>query len=692
MKQSKRLTELHQRAIQNFAQIQMTMQFERMNNTTDRRFVSISGGQWEGQWMDNYANKPRVEINKVGLSIREIMSEYQTNRITVDFISKVGAEKDKLADTCSDLYRSDEQRSNSKESYDNAFYEGVTGGIGAWRLTTEYEDDYDPDNDQQFACFEPIYDADKSVYWDLGAKRADKSDAKFCYVITPISKQDYKDKYNREVGDTPVDSIAGWPEGLTGYTKYFDWVADGCVKIAEYYEVEEVKTTIFKFETLDGQVENYDEEEFTDNPELEQDLQMRGCKFVGDRVVKKRKIHKYLMDGGQVLKDCGYIAGKYIPIIMFYGQRFIVDNIERAVGHVRLTLDAQRVVNVLTSKLIEIASTSFQEKPIFYPEQINNHAEQWQQSNLLNYPFYTIDPMYDQSGNLIASGPIAYTKPPDVPPVLGTLLQISDTFLKELLGSMENGKEIQANISAKAIELVQSKIDTLTAIYMSNFAKAMEYSGRVWQSMVSELYIEKNRKMRGVSQDGKLSSFTLMQPVINKDTGELEYQNDLRNIDYEVVATPGPTSASKRDATVRMVIQMLQFSNQDPETMQILTSFALMNIQGQGVEDINDFYRKKLIKLGVVKPSDEELKEIQQELANTPPDPQSQYLQSAAQAEQTKSQKNQAETQLTYAKIQETQARAANLMAGITDTEQLRQLEAVRLGHEINMSKKENKQ
>jgi hypothetical protein len=63
------------------------------------------------------------------------------------------------------------------EAYDNAFEEAVGGGIGAWRLRTVYEDDEDEDNDRQRIMFEPIFDADSSVFFDLNSKRQDKSDA-----------------------------------------------------------------------------------------------------------------------------------------------------------------------------------------------------------------------------------------------------------------------------------------------------------------------------------------------------------------------------------------------------------------------------------------------------------------------------------------------------------------------------------
>jgi hypothetical protein len=181
-----RLANLHAEALAEFDNIQSALRDERLQCLADRRFYSLAGSQWEGPLGEQFENKPRFEVNKVHLSVIRIINEYRNNRITVDFVSKDGDEYDKLADACDGLYRADEQDSVADEAYDNAFEEAVGGGFGAWRLRTVYEDDEDPDDDRQRIKIEPIYDADSSVFFDLEAKRQDKSDAKRCFVITSM--------------------------------------------------------------------------------------------------------------------------------------------------------------------------------------------------------------------------------------------------------------------------------------------------------------------------------------------------------------------------------------------------------------------------------------------------------------------------------------------------------------------------
>ena len=139
-----RLQRVHTEALTEFDAIQSTMRDERFQCLEDRRFYSIAGAQWEGNLSEQYANRPRFEVNKVALSVMRIISEYRNNRVTVDFVPKDGSTNLKLADTCDELYRADEQDSSADEAYDNAFEEAVGGGFGAWRLSHQYEDEGRP--------------------------------------------------------------------------------------------------------------------------------------------------------------------------------------------------------------------------------------------------------------------------------------------------------------------------------------------------------------------------------------------------------------------------------------------------------------------------------------------------------------------------------------------------------------------
>jgi hypothetical protein len=654
-----RLAEVHDRAMRRFRSCYPSQREIRLQCLQDRRFVYVPGAQWEGDLGEQFANRPRFEVNKVHMAVTRIFSEYRNNRISVDFRAKDNAASEDTAEMLDGLYRADEQESNAQEAYDNAFDEGVAGGMGAWRLVNKYEDDESEDDERQRICMEPIFDADSSVFFDIDAKRQDKADAKYCFVISSLGKDDYEEEH----GEVPTSF-----QDVDRLTE-FDWFSPDVVYLAEYYEIEERKKSYFVYVLpATGEEVKVWEDEFE---EKSAGLVAQGFMLARKKTIKQKKVHKYLIDGSRVLEDMGYCAGKYIPVIPFYGKRGYVDNIERIQGHVRLTTDLMRLYNMLVSLLAEISVHSPIEKPIFTPEQIQGHEMNWARDNIDRPAYQLINPMTGPDGAPIPAGPVGYTKPPNIPPGLAALLQLCNIDLKELLGNAEAGEEVVSNISAKAIELVQNRLDMQTFIYMDNMSKAMAHCGRVWLSMARELYDEEGREMKIINPDGSESEIELMRPTVTP-SGAVTYENDLSSGRYDVVVDVGPSFTTRRDATVRTLSGVLQYT-QDPTERSAIVGVLLQNIDGEGIQDLKDWNRQRLIRAGIAKPTDEEAQALAEEAANTPPDPQVELANALANEANAKSQKAQADTVKVLAESEKTTAETAKILSE-TDSERIQQI------------------
>ena len=639
-----RFAHIHEQAVGNFDKVQIASRDERLQCLQDRRFYSIAGAQWEGPLGIQFENKPRFEVNKIHLAVIRIINEYRNNRITVNFVAKDGTENEKMTDACASLYRADEQDSSAEEAFDNAFEEAVGGGFGAWRLRACYENEEDDEDERQRIRIEPIFDADSSVFFDLNAKRQDKADARECWVLTAMTRDAYKDEW----GDDP----ASWPKQI--HQRMFDWLTPDVVYVAEYYKVEDKKETIHIFQGLAGDERRHTTEELEDEDDnLLEMLAATGFREVRQKKVKRRRVRKYIMSGSRILEDCGYIAGRCIPIVPVYGKRWFVDNVERMMGHVRLAKDSQRLKNMQLSKLGEIAAIGSVEKPILTPEQVAGHQVMWAEDHLKNYPYLLLNALVGPDGSPAALGPGAYTKAPDIPPAMAALLQLTEQDMQDVLGNQQAGEQLQANLSGKAVELVQNRLDMQTFIYMSNMSKAVKRCGEIWLSLAKEIYVEEGRKLKGVGNQGETRQLELLRPTMSKD-GEVEYENDFSKAEFDVAVDVGPSSSSKRQTTVKSLMGMMQLA-QDPETLQVLSAMCMMNMEGEGIEDVRDYYRKKLLRLGAVKPTETEAQEMAQEAQNQPPDPQAEYVKALALESEAKAQKAIADTQYTMAKAEQTQ-------------------------------------
>lgn len=654
-----RLAAVHERAVKAFDLAYCPNQDTRLACLSDRRFVYVEGAQWEGNLQNQFENRPRFEVNKILDSLMRIFSEYRENRVTVDFRAKDDAASDETADACDGLYRADEQESNADEAYDNAFDEATAGGFGAWRLRAKYEDEADEDDDRQRICIEPIYDADTSVFFDADAKRQDKSDATKCWVVYTMSHEAYTEAYGVEVDPSSFSKV----ENLTR----FDWFTPSVVYITEFYEVT-IKKRKIHFFRLAALPDEPPLKVFDEDLDEEKQAELAALGYVESRqkTIDKRVVRKYIMDGRQILEDCGVIAGEYIPIIPVYGKRMFIDNKERMFGHTRPMKDAQRIYNMEISSLAEQASQFGESIPIFTPEQVAGFETSWANKNISKPAYLLLNPITDAQGQSIPSGPVSYTQPPVIPPALQGLIQLAGQDLLELGGNQQQGDEIVSNISAKAVELVQSRLDMKTFLYMDNMKKAMRQSGVVWLSMAKALYDEEGRKMRTLNRDGTEDQITLKQPGTNEH-GQANVTNDLGSGRYDVIVDVGPSFSTKRDKTVRALLGILQFI-EDPQMKAAVVGMVMQNVDGEGMDDLRAFARKGLVAAGVIKPTDEEERQLDEARAKQQPSPQDQFLLASAAETESKIALNQANSEKALAQAHEYLTAAAKNEADAAKT------------------------
>lgn len=643
-----RLADVHADALLEFNRAYSPQQEVRLQCLQDRRFVSIPGAQWNDALGEQFANRPRFEVNKINMSVMRIFNEYRNNRISVDFRAKDGGATEDVADTLDGLYRADEQECNAQEAYDNAFDEGVSGGMGAWRVRANYENEEEDDDERQRICMEPIYDADSSVFFDADAKRQDKRDATRCWVISSMSLAAFEAEHG---------GASSFPKD--GTLVEFDWFTPDVAYIAEYYKVEEKKRTIQVWKLVatgeEVKVEESDEEEADK-------LKAQGYILARRKKITKKCVRKYVMSGARILEDCGYIAGKAIPIIPFYGKRAFIDNVERIQGHVRLTTDLMRLYNMLVSLLAEISVYSPIEKPIFTPEQIQGHELAWSRDSIDRPAYQLVNPITQLDGSIAPAGPIGYVKPPQIPQALVALMQLCNVDMQELLGSQGQAEEVVSNISAKAVELIQTRLDMQTFIYMDNFAKAMKRCGEVWKGMAQELYDEEGREMKTVGLDGSENTIEIMKPIM--DEGKLSYENDLGAGRFDVVTDVGPSFVTRRDGTVRALSGVLQYT-QDPQERAAITGVIFQNLDGEGLTDLKEWNRRRLIGMGVIKPTDDEKAQLDEAAKNAPPDPQAKFLDAEAGKSAALAQKATADTTVALANAQKIQAETSEILKKI---------------------------
>jgi hypothetical protein len=161
--------------------------------------------------------------------------------------------------------------------------------------------------------------------------------------------------------------------------------------------------------------------------------------------------------------------------------------------------------------------------------------------------------------------------------------------------------------------------------------------------MAKEVYAQKGRKMRGLTAGGAMRTIELQQPTIGEDGGTA-LKNDLSDAHHDVFIDVGPSSESKRGATISKLTRVLQFVT-DPEESKVLVASIMTNMDGEGLSELRDYYRQKLVRIGAVKPNEEEQNQMAQEAQNQQPDANTAFLMAEAGKSQANAAKAAAQTE-----------------------------------------------
>lgn len=642
-----KLKAIHAAALQAFDAACEPTVADRGFNLRDRRFVGIAGAQYEDQFGEQFVNTPRIEIDKTSLGLEKIMRDYQANRVTVDYRPVGDASSEETADMLDGLFRADLYRCKGQQAFDNAFYEGTAGGIGAWRLVDVLEDELDPENEHKRIDIVQIADADQSVWFDANSKLYDKSDALCAWVITAMTR----DAFNAEYG---ADKATDWPDDVI--KPFYDWFTPDVVRVAEYYAVEIVPDTLWTCTNpLTGKSVRISGD---DGAEEVAELKKDGWKASKPRKVKRRRVHKYILNGCEVLEDCGYIAGSCIPVVPYYGKRMFIDNMERASGYVRKMVDPARVLNAQISQLVEIAAASPFERPIVTPAQIAGHTEAWAEANIKRAPFALLNPVVDANGNEVPSGPIGMVTPPQVPPVVATLVQAMSGFMDEMGGAADSANETKSNVSAQAMEIAAQRTDAASYSFMDNFRQSMQRCGEIYASKACEIYVEDGRVVETLGDDGERGEVELGQDIVD-ESGRFRVINDLSRGKYMVISDVTEQTATRRDKTARTMLNVAAAAGSAGDTAMAQAAIitAVANMDGEGLTEFKDWNRGRALSMGLAKPTDEEKQKAAQASEQKQPGPEEVLAQAVAAEKQASAMLKQAQAATEQARAGEVQSK-----------------------------------
>lgn len=523
----------------------------RVNFAFDTKFANgDSTNMW--QWPVDIVNernrnsRPCLTINKVRQHCLQIINDQRQNQSQIEVRPVGNGASYEAAKVFEGVVRHIENISNAQAAYGNACFSQVIGGIGYWRVLTDYAHD---DSFDQEIYIKRVQDA-LSVYLDPDIEQADGSDARYAFVFRDMPLDDFKAEYpeHEDIGhDAPLGSGSG-----------SSWQTEEHIRVCEYYR---------KVDSADKLHELYNGNTVRESDYRDADM-LDGLKqnSVKSRDITTPKIEWFLIAGSKIIDKKDY-AGTLIPIVRVIGEETIIDKQLDRRGHVRSMLDAQRMYNVWSSAATEFAMLQTKTPYIAAVEAIGPHEESWANSNLENAAYLPYNG-FTENGTKIDKP--ERNQPPVMAPAYLHGMEMAKSELMMASGQYESSFGQKSNeISGVAINQRQRQGENATYHFIDRFAQAIRYTGRILIDLIPKIYDTK-RVIKILAIDGDEST-------VQCDPNHPQSHSELQNKDdddfspesvsaifnpsvgkYSVFADVGPNFASRRQDTFNAISQLLK--------------------------------------------------------------------------------------------------------------------------------------
>ena len=623
----------------------------------DMRFVNVTGGQWEGFLENEYQDRAKMEFDIVSNYKNRYVGEWNQNRVGVEFKPDDESTSDDDAELLNGIFRSDFRDNSGKLSVDNAVDEQATCGFGAFGITTAFRDEEDPENDLQEVIWRPIHNAYNSIFFDQSAKREDKLDARWCTELTLYTKDSFKDAFP---GKDPVSAYTPSDRSFNSYSSQADRIY-----VATRYEILKNKEDVFIYNNLSTEeVEVYSKK---DHELVEDELKKsKAHKFIRARKITKRTVMMSRFSGQEFLEKERRIAGKYLPIIPIYGYHAYVDGVEHYYGLVRKLKDGGRAWNVQLSQLIENAASAGQDVPIFLREQMEDPAIQnlWADKN--NKPYLVVDPVTDDSGNIVASAPIGYNKPSQLDASTATLMQVIPQYIQSVTGGAPQDT-LDPNMSGKALNAVLKRENLNTQLMSDNISNSIAVSGTIYQSIAEEVY-NTPQMIRTLGKDGTEANDRILKTIVDEKTGLLVQGNTIKGRKFRAYADAGQQYETMREQTVEELSGMLDKLASLPggETyIPAILATIIANTNGVGMDALKKLNRQQMLLQGLEEPVTEEDKAFMEKSQQPKEDPNAELTKAAATQQMAEAKNLEASSIDKMASAKKKEAETQEIMADI---------------------------
>lgn len=527
----------------------------------DLLFIEADGNQWPEDLKKarEADGRPCLEINKIPVFLDQVLGNERANRPSIKARPVDDKADIETARIISGAIKNIENISNAEIAYDTAFEAASGPGKGAFRIVTEYAGD---DVFEQDIRIKRIKNS-LTVYPDPNANEWSCEDGRYMIITELIPRDDFTAEY---LNADPCNF-----EGSGDDSE--EWISPRTVRVAEYFEKEEISKKLYLIRWPDGEMDTVDDLNRIQTDEYE---------IIKERDVKTHKITWCKVSGKEVLEGPIDWAGKYFPIILVWGKELNIEGRSIYSGMIRNAKEPSRLYNYSRSLGAELIALAPKAPYLATPAQIQGHESQWNLAHKKNYPYllYNPDPK--------APGLPHRQFPAQAQTGIQSEVLIADQEIHDTIGLHEASLGERSNEkSGIAIAERRRSGDRGQFAYIDNLARALKYAGKVLVDLIPKIW-DTARFIRIELDDGETELVKINEPF-EKDGKSHFY--DLAAGTYDVVITAGLNYATQR---IEAADNMVKFVQAFPDAAPVIGDLIAKNMDWPGAEEIAERLKKLL--------------------------------------------------------------------------------------------------
>jgi hypothetical protein len=537
---------------------------------------SYNGYQWPDdiRHTRDLSDRPCLTLNIVRQHNLMISNAASQNKVNARILGMGNGATQESANVVKAIIKHIEHVSGAQKSaYSIGRRYQIDGGIGWWRIITDYESN---DTFNQEIYIKPINDP-LAVYMDPDIQEPDGSDAKFAFVFDFLPD----DQVRKLVPDWSVDGPPKTPLGLASGESF--WIEKDHTMVCEWFRKVPKEDRLLSFVNERGMRVEIRESKLPANAVGE--LLDRPDTIT--RRVVDWKIEWKLIVGEQIVQETDWM-GAYIPLIRVIGEEYVIEGILDRKGHTRAMQDAQRMYNYNASGQVEFGALQSKTPWLAPAKAIEEQESMWNTANTENHSVLIWNHVADDGSDVPIPPPIR-VDPPQVSPLYESGMQTAMQQMMMVSGQWQNQMGMLGNErTGKAIQERMEAGDTATFHYQENYETALVFTYKQIIDLFPKIYDTK--RVKHILNDDGIELDVVIDPGSRQAYQERLNHNNLvierifnpQLGQYDILPEVGPATSTRRQETVEALTLIL---TQAPGLTGIIGDLLLKSMDFEAAQE-----------------------------------------------------------------------------------------------------------